>query len=1280
MKLARIIVFSSTLALAAAFPLSAAATTYFSGTIEGDVTWTKEAGPYVVGSVTIPSGSSLTILPGTVVKMRPAAEGGTILVQGALTVCSPESNEPVIFTSIKDDTVGGDTNGDGDATIPRPGDWRSVTVEPGGTTSIARAVFRFGGAYTGYDRRCIGPCGYGYFAESQLFNHGGTLTVDASSFEHTLSTHIEQSAGTTTITGSDLIGAPLALKSASGSLTLSRNHFFSNTRGFNVTRTALSLASNIFIATPMNDLDLNADYSSDGMNMAAGTSATALRVSGVIDGRSLTLPRDGFVYVLAGVQIAPLGALTISPGAIVKMHPGILLTISGSLTIGDSASPLSTLVTSFRDDEWGGDTNGDGSVTGPAQGDWTNITVESGGTVSVGKTAFRYGGAYVGYERSCAALCGYRYSTESQLFNHGGTLVVNGGRFSFAQSSIDTRGGETTVAATDLTGTTLGALTLTLGTLVMEGSSVHDIVSGTAGLNIWGSGIKTANVIGNWWGSATGPTHYQNASGTGAIIDGEAEYTPWLTEPPDLEEPVFIAPATTTIPARLCTENCVEECANGSTGSPQGCNSNVLFLPGIEASRLYRPDYDGGTDQLWEPNAQSDVTDIFLTDEGKSVRSDIYTKDVVDEINVLPIGQANIYKSFLADLDAWKNEDHLIADYAAIPYDWRLSLDDILESGNDINGRIYYSGDNAATTTPFILQELRRLAASSRTGKVTVIAHSNGGLLAKALIKKLGDVEAAKLIDKIIFVAVPQLGIPQAIGALLHGYDQGLPKDWFPIILTPRTARAFASTSPMAYHLLPSAAYFGGEGAAVRTPLVTFDDGSLTQPFIDAYGHAIGNPAELHNFLIGSEGRVAPDPSDIKSPSILHSALLSSGENVHQDLDDNWSSPASIAIHQIAGWGEDTLGGIRYWTGEECVYVAGRCASYRPKLEFTPQEVIDGDGTVVVPSALAMSTSTTNVSRWWVNLFNYNDINFDREHADILEVLQLRGLIKNIFTTGDTSSPLQFISTSTPQIDSAPRLLYFLHSPLALSAHDGAGNEISAATSTIPGARYKLFGEVQYISLPASVHPTILLTGLAEGSFTLEIQEVAGDIVIATTTFVGIPTSTSTIATMDFTDGTIANAGALTVDADGNGTTDFSLAPKLNDTVMLPPSPPPYRFGGFLQPINDTAYNASQSLSVFKGGSTIPVKFQLKNASGVPIQASTSPMWLTPQKGTPMNAPLDESSYADLATSSTTFRYDLIDQQYIYNWSTKGFPAGYWYRIYVKLDDGTTQSVMVGLR
>jgi hypothetical protein len=54
--------------------------------------------------------------------------------------------------------------------------------------------------------------------------------------------------------------------------------------------------------------------------------------------------------------------------------------------------------------------------------------------------------------------------------------------------------------------------------------------------------------------------------------------------------------------------------------------------------------------------------------------------------------------------------------------------------------------------------------------------------------------------------------------------------------------------------------------------------------------------------------------------------------------------------------------------------------------------------------------------------------------------------------------------------------------------------------------------------------------------------------------------------------------------------------------------------------------------------------------------------------------------YGFPATSDITFKWDSTSQQYIYNWSTKGFTAGKWYKLSVKLDNGSIYFVTVGLK
>jgi hypothetical protein len=121
-----------------------------------------------------------------------------------------------------------------------------------------------------------------------------------------------------------------------------------------------------------------------------------------------------------------------------------------------------------------------------------------------------------------------------------------------------------------------------------------------------------------------------------------------------------------------------------------------------------------------------------------------------------------------------------------------------------------------------------------------------------------------------------------------------------------------------------------------------------------------------------------------------------------------------------------------------------------------------------------------------------------------------------------------------------------------------------------------------------------------------------------------------------------------------------------------------YRFDGFLQPINDTAHQVGTATSIFKAGSTVPAKFQLRKADGTVVQAATGPIWPTPVKGSATSAPVDESVYTASSDSGTTYRYDATAMQYIYNWKT-GTGGNYW-RIGVTLDDGQIYYVNIGLR
>ncbi len=103
---------------------------WHSGIIASNQEWTANQVQGIDGTVVIPSGVTVTIDPGTIVKATP---GSKIIVQpgGILNALGGASN-PVIFTTFDDSRVGGDTDFTGGLTAPTPGEWNGITVQTGG--------------------------------------------------------------------------------------------------------------------------------------------------------------------------------------------------------------------------------------------------------------------------------------------------------------------------------------------------------------------------------------------------------------------------------------------------------------------------------------------------------------------------------------------------------------------------------------------------------------------------------------------------------------------------------------------------------------------------------------------------------------------------------------------------------------------------------------------------------------------------------------------------------------------------------------------------------------------------------------------------------------------------------------------------------------------------------------------------------------------------------------------------------------------------------------------
>ncbi|MFL0267572.1 PxKF domain-containing protein [Candidatus Clostridium radicumherbarum] len=153
--------------------------------------------------------------------------------------------------------------------------------------------------------------------------------------------------------------------------------------------------------------------------------------------------------------------------------------------------------------------------------------------------------------------------------------------------------------------------------------------------------------------------------------------------------------------------------------------------------------------------------------------------------------------------------------------------------------------------------------------------------------------------------------------------------------------------------------------------------------------------------------------------------------------------------------------------------------------------------------------------------------------------------------------------------------------------------------------------------------------------------------------------------------GDIISGDRLDTSKVGKNTLTFSAVDKAgNKTVKTITYYVNYDYSGVLNPINVDGFN------VFKAGSTVPVKFQLKDANGSYVNNVIAKLYLATIKdgkiGTEFNAVSTSA-----ASDENVFRID--GNQYIFNLSTKNLVEGS-YQLRIELGDGSINTINITLR
>jgi len=503
----------------------------------------------------------------------------------------------------------------------------------------------------------------------------------------------------------------------------------------------------------------------------------------------------------------------------------------------------------------------------------------------------------------------------------------------------------------------------------------------------------------------------------------------------------------------------------------------LILIPGILGTKLTQ-NY-GNHDEVW-PNLLAlagpfdfHLDPLMLSGSGEEYPEfPITVGDIITSINI-PVAtwwSTDIFDSLITDLTSnGYTEDQ---DLFVFPYDWRKDN--------------AYNAERLNTKINEIL--------GNTNGKVDIIAHSMGGLVAKDYIASNGSSK----IDKLIFVGTPHDGSPQSFKVLMYDDNLGIP------VLNQHEAHTIVQNMPSVYQLLPSQRYVDANNHKYVLDLATAYENNTTPQYLDY--------ADTRTHMINS-GR--------------NSTMFPMAESLHSDIDN--MNLSGVDSYNFVGCGLGTTAKIVPMKKE-----IANASGVPLFIDSYGWGVTAGDTTVPTISSTDQVTSHT----YYVNKIQHGNLpSANGVHQTILSILsgQTPGTFNNISTSSTICTPI------TGDVVS-------VHSPVELHIYDSQNRHTGPVSNGdieygIPGVTYERLGEDKFAYLPEGETYTVKNEAITTGEYTLQVQKVENEEVTETTSFNNIPIpSEDSHSTIEIT-GQGQTTFNLQIDNNGDNTYESTITP-----------------------------------------------------------------------------------------------------------------------------------------